>query len=152
MLVQAIRVAGNLPRRTKRRETLNGRQRGIYSYAPEFRKGNPAHSRLGDEGYFMRDIWILMLLIISLVSPQAGAGAADSPIYQSPFIRAEFAPDRPALTALAVDSLGKGKLGGNLLAPTLAAAVAFKVRARRAKSGILAGRGGAPETARVDIR
>ena len=80
MLVQAIRVAGNLPRRTKRRETLNGRQRGIYSYAPEFRKGNPAHSRLGDEGYFMRDIWILMLLIISFVSPQAegrGSGFAN---------------------------------------------------------------------------
>ena len=115
-------------------------------------RATPAHSRLGDKGYFMRTIWTFMLLILSLVSPQAWAGAADSPIYQSPFLRAEFAPDRPALTALAVDSLGKGKLGGNLLLPPTAAAATFKVQRDGAKSGILAGRRGAHGTARVDIR
>ena len=57
----------------------------------------------------MRNIRTFMLLIISSVSPQAWAGTPDSLIFQSSFVRAEFAPDRPALTALAVDSLGKSK-------------------------------------------
>ena len=76
----------------------------------------------------MRTVGTFLLLIFSLLSPQAWAGSADSPIYQSPFIRAEFARDQPALTALAVDSLGKGKLGGNLLLPPAAVAATFRVQ------------------------
>jgi len=90
--------------------------------------GNPAKSPLGFEGYFMRTTWTFMLLILLLVSPQAWAGAAESLNYQSPFLRAEFAPDQPVLTTLAVDSLGKGKLGENLLLPPTASAAAFEVR------------------------
>jgi len=76
----------------------------------------------------MRTMWMFMFVILFLVSPQAWAGAAESLKYQSPFVLAEFAPDRPALTALAVDSLGKGKLDGNLLLSTPAAAATFEVR------------------------
>ena len=76
----------------------------------------------------MRTMWMFMFVILFLVSPQAGAGAAESPNHPSPFLRAEFAPDRPALAALAVDSLGKGKLDGNLLLSTPAAAATFEVR------------------------
>jgi len=65
--------------------------------------------------------WTFTLLILSSVLPQAWAGTAESLNYKSLFLRAEFAPDQPLLTALAVDSLGKGKLSGNvLLAPTAA--------------------------------
>lgn len=63
----------------------------------------------------MRTIWTFVFLILALLSPQAWAGASNALNYQSHFVRVELAPDRPALKALAVDSLGKGKLAGNLL-------------------------------------
>jgi hypothetical protein len=69
-----------------------------------------------------------LLLILSSVSPPARPGGAEPLSYQSPFIHAEFAPDRPGLTALAVDSLGKGKLEGNFLLPPAAATAAFEVQ------------------------
>jgi hypothetical protein len=76
----------------------------------------------------MRFTWSLTFLLLSLLLPQAGASAASSLNYQSPFIRAEFAADRPALAALAVDSLGKNKLGKNLLLPPIAATASFEVQ------------------------
>jgi hypothetical protein len=90
--------------------------------------GIPAKSPFGFEGYFMRTMWTFMLLILSLVSPQAWAGTAESLTYPFLFLRAEFAPDQPVLTALAVDSLGKGKLGENFLLPPTAAAATFEVQ------------------------
>jgi hypothetical protein len=76
----------------------------------------------------MRTIWTFVFLILALLSPQAWAGASNALNYQSHFVRVELAPDRPALKALAVDSLGKGKLAGNLLVSPPAAAATIEVQ------------------------
>jgi len=55
-----------------------------------------------------------MLFVLALV---AGEEPSRSARYQSAFLRLEFAPDQPAFTALAVDSLGKNKLSVNSLQP-----------------------------------
>ncbi|MFN8006403.1 MAG: hypothetical protein U0V70_05150 [Terriglobia bacterium] len=48
--------------------------------------------------------------------------------YQSSFLRLELAPDQPALTGLAVDSLGKNKLGENSLRAPGAASRKYESR------------------------
>jgi len=45
------------------------------------------------------------------------AACAQDLHYQSPFFRVEMAPDQPNFVSLAVDSLGKNKLQGNVMLP-----------------------------------
>ena len=45
------------------------------------------------------------------LSMAAAKDPRTAPQYQSSFLRVELAPDQPAFAALAVDSLGKNKLG-----------------------------------------
>jgi hypothetical protein len=89
--------------------------------------------------------WALLVLSLSFISPRAFAGASKSPAYQSAFLHVEFAPDQPALLALAVDSLGKSKLSVNPLLPPVPAPRAFQIRRNRQR--VEYRQAGAPVTA-----
>jgi hypothetical protein len=82
----------------------------------------------GLKGYLMSKHCTLLVLSLWLVSPQALAQLAGSLTYQSAFLRVEFSKDQPAFVALAVDSLGKGKLSVNPLLPPAVAPRPFEVR------------------------
>src|SRR5215831_16716206 len=77
-----------------------------------------------------------LLLLCSIISMfhvysnfRAGTDSAGEPLqFQSPFFRIELAPDQPAVVALSVDSLGKGKLANNPLKPPPRSSSAFQVR------------------------
>ena len=72
------------------------------------------------KNYLIRQPWAVLVLSLWLVSPPAVAEPDESLAYQSAFLRVEFSRNQPALVALAVDSLGKGKLSVNpLLAPAV---------------------------------
>jgi len=75
-------------------------------------------------------IKIWMLAFVSFLLVQAAvAGNPPAPLhYQSPYFKVALANDHPAFLALAVDSLGNGRLGANLVRPPTAAAQAFEVR------------------------
>ena len=61
---------------------------------------------------------IAPLMPLLFVAALVGAKEpGQKPRYESPFLRVELAPDQPAFVALAVDSLGKNKLGVNALRP-----------------------------------
>jgi hypothetical protein len=72
--------------------------------------------------------WTLLVLSLWLVSPPALAELAGPLTYQSAFLHVEFSKDQPAFVALAVDSLGKGKLSVNPLLPPAVAPRPFEVR------------------------
>lgn len=76
----------------------------------------------------MRRHWAFLVLSLWLISPQAFAALAGPLTYQSAFLRVEFSKDQPAFVALAVDSLGKGKLSVNPLLPPAVAPRPFEVR------------------------
>jgi hypothetical protein len=65
-----------------------------------------------------------MLLAAACVAAQS----AKTLQYQSAFMRVEIAPDQPAFAALALDSLGKGKLSVNPLRPPARAAAIYTLR------------------------
>jgi hypothetical protein len=71
---------------------------------------------------------VFILLTLPLVLAQALAGTGESLKFQSRFLPAEFAPDQPVFALLAVDSVGKGKLGENPLLPPAVAAATFEVQ------------------------
>jgi hypothetical protein len=88
----------------------------------------------GHGSHILRKTCAFLCLILSVVSLKAFDEAAEPLKIESPFLRVEFAPERPALIALAVDSLGKGKLSVNTLLPQTGAASGQS--ARRNKSRI----------------
>jgi hypothetical protein len=65
---------------------------------------------------------MLVLSIAAAKEPDA------APQFKSSFLRLELAPDQPAFTALAVDSLGKNKLSLNPLRPAGAADTQYELR------------------------
>ncbi len=69
-----------------------------------------------------------LVFVIVLTAVAVGARAGSAPQYQSPFMRIQLAPDQPALTALALDSLGKGKLSLNPLRAPAPAKAAYQLR------------------------
>ncbi len=65
-----------------------------------------------------------ILLAVASVAAQRG----QAPHYQSAFMRVQLAPDQPAFAALALDSLGKGKLSVNPLRPPAKAGASYQLR------------------------
>ncbi len=65
---------------------------------------------------------------ILLAAASVGAQTANGPRYQSAFMRVDLAPDQPAITAIALDSLGKGKLSVNPLRPPSPATSTYQFR------------------------
>jgi hypothetical protein len=61
----------------------------------------------------------MVILFVALMALTKDAARSQDAVrqYQSPYLRIELAADQPALTALAVDSLGKNKLNLNALRP-----------------------------------
>ena len=68
---------------------------------------------------------IFALLVLGRVTASEPAAA---PQYQSPYLRVGLAPDQPAFTVLAVDSLGKKKLEKNPIRLPGKSAQAYEVR------------------------
>lgn len=64
-------------------------------------------------------IFVCVLLTLGLppASVSSSNEPANTPHFQSAFLRVELAADQPAFTALTVDSLGTKKLGKNPLRP-----------------------------------
>jgi hypothetical protein len=65
---------------------------------------------------------------ILLTVASVAAQTANTPQYQSAFMRVELAPDQPAFVALVLDSLGKGKLSANPLRPPEPAKRTYQLR------------------------
>ena len=65
---------------------------------------------------------------LSVFALGLASGPGDAPQFQSSFLRVELAADQPALTVLAVDSLGKRKLTKNPLRPPAKPDKAYEVR------------------------
>ena len=56
-----------------------------------------------------------------------GAGGATDLEFHSAMFRVQMAADQPGFIALAVDSLGKNKLDGNVMLPLAKSTVSYKV-------------------------
>jgi hypothetical protein len=65
---------------------------------------------------------------ILLCAASVAAQPAGTPQYQSAYMRVRLAPDQPAFVALALDSLGKGKLSVNPLRPPAPAGATYQLR------------------------
>jgi hypothetical protein len=81
---------------------------------------------------FRENNWFLTLsrfLSAALLTVASfAAQPPQTPQYQSPFMRVVLALDQPAFAALALDSLGKGKLRVNPLRPPVPAKTAYRLR------------------------
>lgn len=78
---------------------------------------------------FVHCISAILLAVASM-----GAEQIEAPQYQSAFMRVQLAPDQPTFAALALDSLGKGKLSLNPLRPPAAAKAESAYQLRQAGS------------------
>ena len=71
---------------------------------------------------------VLLIAALLVFAPGVANEPADGSSYQSAFMRVEWATDRPALVALAVDSLGTSKLSGNPLRPPATIGERYEIR------------------------
>src|SRR5208283_4336257 len=85
---------------------------GVYSLLPESHRSN---SGLPFMERFMLKRLALLIPALSILAVGLANEPADTPQFQSSFMRVELASDQPALTVLAVDSLGTKKLAKNPL-------------------------------------
>ena len=75
--------------------------------------------------------FVLFISAILLAVASVAAQRGQAPQYQSAFMRVQLAPDQPAFAALALDSLGKGKLSVNPLRPPAKAGASYQLRTSR---------------------
>ena len=84
----------------------------VYSQLPE---GHRTNSGLPFMERFMLKPLALLISALSILPMGLANEPVDTPQFQSSFMRVELALDQPALTVLAVDSLGTQKLAKNPL-------------------------------------
>ncbi|MCL5006397.1 MAG: hypothetical protein M1404_07655 [Acidobacteria bacterium] len=87
-----------------------------------------AKTEEGSMSYNPAKVWMLALISLVLVHAAAAQNPPAALNYESPYFKVALAGDHPAFVALAVDSLGNGRLQANLVRPPVPASRAFRVR------------------------